>query len=503
MSLNSILGTAASGLASINSQLAVVSQNVANAGTVGYARESVAESDLTAGGNGYGVRSGPATQEVDAALQRAASSQDAIVAGAQVRSDALAAMDAAQGTTAAGDDLPGRLGVLQNAFTTLGADPSNQTNQAATVTAAGVLAGGIQRQAAAYATERQNAQDGLASDVASLNAAVAAIGGLSKQIVALRVQGSSTADLEAQRTAQEQTAAQLGGLQFLPAANGDVTAVAGGAIVDTAATSGPFSIAPATLGNGAAGPALLLSGTPIGGQAVGGSIGARLALRDTEIPQAQAGLDEFAKTLAARLDSQGLRLFTDPAGNPPATGGTPVQAGYAGFSSVITVNPAVVANPAAVRDGTQAVAAGTGGASAFTPNPPGGPAGSTTLIDRVLTFAFGATAQTGTPQPAPATTGLGAAGTIALGYDPGTTLQGFAANLAGAQAQAAGSAQDGLTTGQALQATLQTKLTSETGVSVDAELSNMVVLQNAYGANAKIITAAQSMWAALLSSVTL
>ena len=29
----------------------------------------------------------------------------------------------------------------------------------------------------------------------------------------------------------------------------------------------------------------------------------------------------------------------------------------------------------------------------------------------------------------------------------------------------------------------------------------MVVLQNAYGANAKIITAAQSMWSALLAAV--
>ena len=80
-------------------------------------------------------------------------------------------------------------------------------------------------------------------------------------------------------------------------------------------------------------------------------------------------------------------------------------------------------------------------------------------------------------------------------------MQSFAANLAAAQAQGAGAAQDALTTGQSLQTALQTKLASETGVSVDTELSNMVVLQNAYGANAKIITAAQSMWTALLNAV--
>jgi flagellar hook-associated protein 1 FlgK len=43
--------------------------------------------------------------------------------------------------------------------------------------------------------------------------------------------------------------------------------------------------------------------------------------------------------------------------------------------------------------------------------------------------------------------------------------------------------------------------TSETGVSVDTELSNMIVLQNAYGANAKIISSAQTMFNTLLGAV--
>ena len=500
MSLGSILDIASSGLANVNQQLALVSQNVANASTPGYARETAANIDLTAGGNGYGVRTGPATAEVDNALQSALNAQNADVAGTQVRSAALASVDAAQGATGAGDDLASRLGALQDAFTTLGSDPSNQAQQASIVTAAGTLTSGIQTQAAAYATARQGAQDGLVTDVASLNTAIASIGTLSNQIVALQARGLSTADLQSQRTAQEQTAAQLGGLQFLPAADGDVTAVVGGSVVDTRAASGPFSIAPATLGAGSTAPPLVLSGTNVTSQVTSGSIGARLALRDTDLPQAQAGLDEFAMTLATRLTNQGLKLFTNASGNLPATGGTPVQAGYTGFSAEITVNPAVSASPSLVRDGTQAVPAGQGGASAFTPNPAGGPAGSTTLIDRVLQYGLGADAQANTPQPAPNTTGLGAGG-ITLPYSPGTTLQSFAANLAGYQAQAAGAAQDSLTTGQALQSTLQTKLSSETGVSVDTELSNMVVLQNAYGANAKIITAAQSMWTALLAAV--
>jgi flagellar hook-associated protein 1 FlgK len=39
-------------------------------------------------------------------------------------------------------------------------------------------------------------------------------------------------------------------------------------------------------------------------------------------------------------------------------------------------------------------------------------------------------------------------------------------------------------------------------VNMDTEMSLMITLQNAYGANAKIITAAQAMFTQLLQSVT-
>ena len=462
----------------------------------------MSSNDLTAGGVGYGVRTGVTTRETDAALQQALNQQNAQVSGLQVQSDALASVDAAQGTTGAGNDLASRLGALNDAFTTLGTNPANQAQQAAVVSAAGTLAGGIRQQAAAYTAARQTAQDGLVSDVAALNTAVTAVGTLSKEIIAAQSRGESTADLESQRDAQEQTAAQLGGLRFLPTGDGDVTAVSGGLVVDTHASPGRFRCAAAPVLGGAAGPPLLLSGSDVSSAITGGSIGARLALRDTTIPQAQAGLDEFSQTLASRLSNQGLALFTDGSGNVPAGGGVPAQSSYVGFSNEIQVNPAVTAAPSLVRDGTQNVAAGTGGASAFTVNPAGGPAGSTTLIDRILKYGFGAQAQAGIAQAAPNTTGLGSNGTLALPYTPGGTLASFAANLVSTQAQSAGAAQDALTNATALQSTLQTKLQGETGVSIDTELANMVVLQNAYGANAKIITAAQSLWTTLLNAVT-
>jgi flagellar hook-associated protein 1 len=57
-------------------------------------------------------------------------------------------------------------------------------------------------------------------------------------------------------------------------------------------------------------------------------------------------------------------------------------------------------------------------------------------------------------------------------------------------------------TEQGVQTTLQSRLSSETGVSLDAEMSQMIALQNAYDANAHVLTTIQSMYAQLFQIPT-
>jgi flagellar hook-associated protein 1 FlgK len=45
---------------------------------------------------------------------------------------------------------------------------------------------------------------------------------------------------------------------------------------------------------------------------------------------------------------------------------------------------------------------------------------------------------------------------------------------------------------------LQQRFTAQSGVSIDTELSNLIALQNAYGANARVMTTIQQMMATLL-----
>ena len=223
MSLNSALSIASGGLANINAQFALISQNVANAATPGYAVEVGNQQDVTSDGIPLGVQTAPATLQIDQALQASVTQQNAIVSNAQTTQTALQGIDSVLGTPGSGSDIGSLLGNLQDSFSTLLTDPSNQTEQSAVVSSATTLAQGINTLSAAYSSQRQAAQNDLGSAVNTLNATLATIGQLSNQIVALKPGNQSTADLENQRNAAVQTLSQLLAVKTAEQPDGDLT----------------------------------------------------------------------------------------------------------------------------------------------------------------------------------------------------------------------------------------------------------------------------------------
>lgn len=508
MSLDGALSIAGTGIGAINSNLAVISQNIANANTPSYAAEVSTQQEVTAAGVSEGVRVGLTVRQVDTVLQSNVLGQNATVAGLQTRSAALSAIDSVQGTPGDGSDLASLLGRVQSAFSTLADDPSSSTQQQAVVTAAQTLATGINRLSGAYQQQRQAAQDSIASAIAPINSAIGTIGSLSSQIVALKAAGDSTADLENQRDAAVQTLSQYFPVTLQPQSDGDALLIAGGGLSIPIHAANPFATSDPTIGTTSTYPggipAITLNGTDVTAQlAAGGSgqIGAAITLRDTTLPTFQAELDEFSAQLSNRFDAQGLTLFTRPDGSLPTSTGPNVQSGYVGYASEITVNPAVAATPSAVRDGTHNVAGSATGASAFTVNPASGPAGFNTLVTRVLDYALGGQAQAGVAQPAIPTTGLGSSGTLSAPYAAPASVTDLAATLVSAQSAEAGDASTQLTHETSVQTALNAKLASADGVNIDSELALMVQLQNAYGANAKVIGAAQAMYTALFAAI--
>ena len=47
---------------------------------------------------------------------------------------------------------------------------------------------------------------------------------------------------------------------------------------------------------------------------------------------------------------------------------------------------------------------------------------------------------------------------------------------------------------------LQQRFNDQSGVNIDTEMSNLIALQNAYGANARVMSTVQQMMATLLQS---
>ncbi len=319
---------------------------------------------LTADGVVLGVQTGPATLQIDQALQTSVTQQNAIVSNGQTTQTALQAIDGVLGTPGSGNDIGSLLGNLQNSFSTLLTDPSNQTQQSAVVSSATTLAQGINRLSAAY------------TRAAPGRAERPGIGGQHTELNPGDDRPAQQSDHRAQANRPEHRRPGK------PAECGGADAVATDQHQDgRAARRRPVGVHvqrpdPADPLRPAARSPFANASTPPGSYYPGGGIpgiilggpgrdqpdgrAARSAptsrLRDTTLPTDQAELDEFAYGVSNRFASQGLTLFTDPSGNVPAGGGTPAQAGYVGYAGTIQVNPAVTADPSLVRDGTNAIA---------------------------------------------------------------------------------------------------------------------------------------------------
>ena len=508
MSLDLAFTIANGGLRLLERQMARASDDIANAGTAGHTRKILEGRALSVAGTGHGVRALPAARDVDLALAAAADRARGDAAAATLRERLLSGVETAHGTPEAGDSIGGEMAALRSAFVALREAPAEAARRSDVVIQASGLAARLNAVSDAIGAARQQAQDAMRAEVAALNRGLAEVARLNAEIRRETGAGRSTADLEDQRDLAIGGLAESLDISAIRKGNGEVVLVArGGLVLPLEEGTAPFALADASVGTGAwhggAGtlPGVMLGGRDVTRQLAGGRLGAAAELRDGTLPRLQAEADVAASALAARLDAQGLRLFTDAAGTVPDPTQPYAGSAMVGFAGAIRVNPAVAADPALVRDGTQAVVAVPGGPSAFTPNPAGGPAGFATLLDRVLDFSFGAEQAAGTPQPGFPSTGLGPDGTLASPLTGPRTLEDYASALVTEQAGTRAAATAAKERASGLQQVLAGRIAARSGVDVDTEVATMVQLQKAYGVNARVIATAQAMWDALVGAV--
>ncbi len=507
MSLDLSLGIARSGLSAAQRALAQASQNIGNAETPGYTRKSIVRVAQIADGTPAGVRVSEGARPQDAALVARLDAARAAAAGQTLRERLVGQVEQAHGTPGDGNSLATAVSALEDGFVALRASPADTGLQRDAAQRAETVAQRLNGLSTAITSARQQAQDAIENEVTTINATLREIASLTTRIKG-GVDGAIS-ELEDRRDAAIARLSESLEVRAVHQADGDVVLLARGiAVLPLDPDNDQFSVDAANVAPGAAWrsdgtgtlPGVTLNGLDVTGRLAGGRLGEAITLRDSTLPRLQAEADLAATTLAARFEGQGLRLFTDTDGTVPDT-----TAGYAGstqigFAGRIGVNPDVATDPSLLRDGTHAVAGG-GGPDPFTPNPTGGPAGFVTLLDRILDFTFGAEAAPGSPWAGIPTTGLGPAGNLVSPFIAPGSITDYAARITAAPGVERAEATRALDEAATLRDGLETRLRSETGVDVDAEMAGIVTLQNAYAANARVVGAVQAMWDSLLGSI--
>nr|WP_294914146.1 flagellar hook-associated protein FlgK [uncultured Neokomagataea sp.] len=497
MGLNNALSIASTGLSAVQYAMSVSSQNTANASTAGYIAEQPTVMASAGNGVGNGVLIAGTRLAVNTQVQTALYAQNSNVSYENTKNNSLSAVTALQGSTSYASGSSGTLsdllGNVRASLISLSSSVSSSAAQSTVVSASSNVTQMLNGISSGIQQQRQSAQDGIVSSVQDINTNLTTIGSLSTNIMLLKTAGKDTADLENQRfTALNALSGDLN-ISWKVSANGDMSiSTADGVALPTRMTSSsgqpqisnsfPLTTSGAVVsassvypgqGNSNALPGVTLNGVDVTKSMQGGSLGANIELRDTTLPTMQAQCDSFAYSLASRFQAEGMPLFTDSSGHIPSADQTalPPQ-GSLGFAQSIRVSTQYQATPSLL------VADTTG-----------------SVLKNVLSNTFG-TSMTAAPSE-----GLGVSGTLRTGYNGQKDIIGLATALTSDQAAQAADASSDLSLAKNTQTSLSTQFSSTSGVSVDKEMANVVALQNAYSANAKVISAVQTMFTSLLSAI--
>lgn len=505
MSIDAALLIARSGLLHTQRALANAADNVANAETEGYTRKRLTTEAINVDGKGLGVRSLGPSRDVDNALVGEMNKRRSDLAAAELRDSVLARIDEAHGDPAKGEGLGDLTSKLRSSFIELRYDPSQVVKQQAVVlNAAQNLATRFNDLSRTVGEARQTAQDGILAEVTQINATLRDIAGLTRSVLERKGADLPIADIEDKRDMALAKLSESLSFKAVRQANGGLLLLGtGGVTIPLREEGDAFAVAPATLGPesfyGAGGtiPPITMDGVDVTPQIIGGRLGEYLKLRDQTLPRYQAELDVGAAEIADRLRAEGLRLFTDSAGAVPNPNGAYAGSTQVGFAGRIQVNASVRADVRLLRDGTETIT----GSPGFTPNPSTGPAGFTLLIDRIIQNSFGEVASSGISWGGFATSGLGPDGKLSSPFGSPKTLEDYGALLTASQTGDSTAAKDAVTSAKLLSDGLEARFTRQSRVDVDSEMASLIQLQNAYAANARVLSTTQTMYDALFGSV--
>lgn len=369
-SLNQAWNIATGALAADQAAISVVSNNIANANTPGYTTETVqwGADTVTVGSHSQpsGVSFEGAASQRDRVLNQRIDQQTQEKSATTARLSALndlqsvfsGAISATGSTTSSSvADLGQQMTAFFQSFSQLAANPSNASLRTGALSAAQSLAATFNQASGSLQQQRSGLDATVASAADQVNSLTGDIAGLNGKISALSSNGDAGA-LEDQRQYDLQQLSQLIGIHPITNENNGLTiTTASGAVLvagnqsNNLATQSVGGVTHLTL-SGVDQTAALTNG--------GGQIGGALQARDSDIPKAQASIDQLAWSVGSAVNAQQAG-GTDANGASGAAifslGGS--TAGAAAAISVALTDPngvAASASGAGALDGSNAAA---------------------------------------------------------------------------------------------------------------------------------------------------
>lgn len=482
MSISAALSNALSGLTASSRAAGVVSSNLANALTEGYATRRLEIISQT-GGPRTGVTIVGISRNIDQALLGDRRLADSAVAHSDTLLRFTGQLEQAVGTPDDPASLSGRVTAFENSLITAASRPEAPDRLQAAVTRAGELAATLSNVSDEIQNRRTEADNEINRSVETINTNLEQIHELNIKIVRAKDGSASLASLQDSRQSAIDRLSQFIPIRQVPRDGGAVALFTpGGAILlDSSPATLGFSPTPVvttqmTLGNS------LLSGLQINGVNInlsagnnpigGGRLAALFEVRDDQGVAAQTQVDALARDLIERFQQAGLDpsrapgdpgLFTD-------AGAFFNTANEVGIAARITVNAAVDPNQGGelrrLRDGLGATLPGSVGE-----------AGLLQQLQGALTT-----------NQSLASGNLGVVARSLSGH------MGSFSSLIG---------QDRLTREQSLSFTTSTQdslkaLELQGGVDSDAELQRLLLIEQSFGANARMIQTIDNMMQTIL-----
>lgn len=483
MSINSLLETGKTALNAQKLALEVTGENITNVNTPGYSRQTtILETAPTTIERGFplgnGVKVAAVQRTYDAFLARQINSQNAVNGQGQTSNAALQRVQTLFNeftTSGLGQSLQG----FFNAWQDLTANPQGVPERQAVLSQAQQVVDDFHNISTSLTGVKNDMDASLSGTTSTMNHYLQQIATLNKEIKVVEIQsGGNANEMRDQRDLLIKQLSQNVGVNFAEQPDGqvNVTLPNGDALV-TGSNAGSFSLQPNAANSGYNDVMLTPAGggAPInetayleGAATPGGTIVGSLQIRDSVVNGYLSNLDELAANLATQVNtvhaagfgltsaSTGLNFFTPPAAVPPATS--------PGYSATIALNISSV-NDVAAADADPASLAGGTGNNINAQN-------IADIYNKPVAMSSGT-----------------------------MTLESFYNGLVGKVGVDVQNAEQTETQSSGLLKQLDNLRESNSGVSLDEELSNLVKYQKAYEGAAKLINVGTDMLDTVLGLV--